>query len=149
MKIISFAWTTPALCTGHKTVTRRDWDDDYARRFKPGELVSAYNRSPRHKGEKVATIRILSVTKERDADAPDSDYAAEGFEWFASGNGDALPKTDRLGYLDTVSWESYEAWRRRGGVSWVCRFEVVELTEKGNDIRAWFELTPWEREMAS
>lgn len=41
MRIISFAWTSPALLAGAKTVTRRDWDDSYARRFSAGELVAA------------------------------------------------------------------------------------------------------------
>lgn len=127
MKIISFAWTSPALIHGHKTVTRRDWDDDYARRFSPGELVAAFNRSPRHRGDKIATIRIVSVTKERDADALDEDWEAEGFAWFCE-HPEALPKGNRLGYLDSVSWESFDDWRQGGGWSWVCRFEVVEVT---------------------
>lgn len=33
-KLISFAWTSPALKSGNKTVTRRQWDATYARRFK-------------------------------------------------------------------------------------------------------------------
>jgi hypothetical protein len=39
MMTISFAWTTPALLAGHKTVTRRDWDAEYAIRFAAGQLV--------------------------------------------------------------------------------------------------------------
>ncbi len=148
MKIISFAWTTPALVTGNKTVTRRGWDDRYAARFKPGELVQAYNRSPRHKGECVAIIRIVYVKKQLDQLAPDSDYEAEGFAWFATGNGDALPKSDRLGYLETVSRESYDAWRQRGGSSWVCRFELVELTPQGQKLADWWNLPPFQRALA-
>ena len=126
MKIISFAWTTAALLAGHKTVTRRDWDDSYAARFKPDEIVQAYNRSPRHRGECVALIRILSVTKEPNADMPDSDYEAEGFRWYAE-NPDQLPKKDRFAYLDGVSWEAFDSWRQSGGESWVIRFTLWKV----------------------
>lgn len=33
MNIISFAWTTEALLCGQKSVTRRDWSDNYAAKF--------------------------------------------------------------------------------------------------------------------
>ena len=57
--IISFARTTPALLNGCKTVTRRDWKDVHAAKFKEGDLVDAYDKSPRNGGHKVATIRII------------------------------------------------------------------------------------------
>lgn len=47
MRIISFGWTWPALVAKSKTVTRWDWDEDYARRFHKGDIVLAYDRSPR------------------------------------------------------------------------------------------------------
>lgn len=125
-RIISFAWTSPALLAGHKTVTRRDWNDDYAKGFRPDMIVSAYNRSPRHRGERIAIIRIVSVTKERDSETPDSDYAGEGFAWFEQ-HPEQLPKGERICYLETVTWESFERWRRGSGESWVCRFELVEV----------------------
>ena len=53
MKIISFAWTTEALLAGIKTCTRRDWNDDYARRFKNGEFCQAFDRNPRAGGKRV------------------------------------------------------------------------------------------------
>lgn len=85
MKIISFAWTTPALLAGRKTVTRRDWQLGYASGFHAGDLVAAYNRSPRHGGRQVATIRLtrapyLESTKE----APPEDYEAEGLAYLDS-----------------------------------------------------------------
>lgn len=39
MKNISFAWTTDALLAGRKTCTCRDWERDYAERFKAGDLT--------------------------------------------------------------------------------------------------------------
>ena len=102
MKNISFAYTTPALLAGQKTVTRRDWDPGYANRFERGELVNAYNRSPRHHGEKAATLRIESVIYEANALAPASDYEAEGFA-FLEAHPDLLPKRDRSIYLIQIS----------------------------------------------
>ncbi len=61
--IISFAWTTPALLAGKKTVTRREWSDKHAAKFKPGDLVDAWDKSPRFKGKKVAVIRIVSIER--------------------------------------------------------------------------------------
>lgn len=135
MKNISFAYTTPALLAGHKTVTRRDWDPSYANRFERGELVNAYNRSPRHHGEKVATLRIVSVTYEPNALAPASDYEAEGFAFLAA-HPELLPKTNRLAYLDGLSRERFDYWRAGGGSMWVCRFVLVEIEPKW---QAWIQ----------
>ncbi len=128
-RIISFAWTTPALVAGHKTVTRRDWDDDYARTFQPGQIVHAYDRSPRHRGNHVATLRIVSVTKEANSETPDSDYEAEGMAYLAK-HPDALPKAKRIDYLEQVSWGGFVWWRLCEGESWVIRFEVVSIKEQ-------------------
>lgn len=141
--IVSFSWTTSALLAGRKTVTRRGWDASYAKRFKPGMLVQAYDRSPRNGGKRVAIIRILSVTYEADADAPDSDYEAEGFDylveqWYEPAEMDAVRRgvdpddDDRChrAWLKLVErglrWQDFEAWRNRGGWSWVVRFELAE-----------------------
>src|SRR4051812_48441921 len=90
--IISFAWTTPPLLAGRKTMTWRDWDDDFASRFHPGQLVDAYNRSPRNHGEKVATIRIVSVTKMSPSDLSDDDWEAEGLAYLFE-HPEQCPKT--------------------------------------------------------
>lgn len=134
-KWISFAWTTPALRAGVKTVTRRQWNPDYARRFKAGDEVIAYDRQPRNGGKPVARLRLThDATYEPDAAAPDSDYVAEGFEWFwlhecersFEANGDA-PAPGFSEIADRCGWDGFDAWRQRGGSSWVVRFELVEL----------------------
>jgi hypothetical protein len=58
MKIISFAWTTPALLAGSKCVTRREWDKKYAESFEAGEYVQAFDKSPRAGGKCVAIIEL-------------------------------------------------------------------------------------------
>ena len=86
MKIISFAWTTPQLLTGVKTVTRRDWTDSYARQFKAGDLVQAYARNPRVGGKRVAIIRLTcDPYKERLGDITDAEEKEEGGMWGSAG----------------------------------------------------------------
>lgn len=129
-RIISFAWTTPALLAGVKTVTRRAWNPDYARSFKPGELVLAYDRSPRVGGKKVANLEIRSVRWERDHDAPDSDWAAEGMQFIHERpalwpiNQSGPRRRGVRGLAIDPSWEHFCAWRMGGGFSWVIRFVV-------------------------
>jgi uncharacterized protein YqfB (UPF0267 family) len=62
--IISFAWTTPALLDGRKTVTRRDWPDSHAVKFKPGAVAIAYDKQPMYGGQAVARIKIVSIRRE-------------------------------------------------------------------------------------
>lgn len=69
MKIISFAKTTAALLAGHKSVTRRYWNPRHALSFKPGEIVQAWDKSPRFGGKMVAEIKIVAVYKEMMKDA--------------------------------------------------------------------------------
>lgn len=58
MMIISYAWTTEALLRGLKRCSRRDWKDDYAKRFKSGRQYQAYDRNPRVGGERVGIIEM-------------------------------------------------------------------------------------------
>jgi hypothetical protein len=110
VKIISFAWTTNALSQDKKTVTRRFWKDDYARRFRKGDLVAAYDRSPRFKGKQVATIRLTQDPyKEPLSLMTDAEEKAEGGLW-----GSAEAFVEMMGGPDKVPW--------------VVRFEVVSLT---------------------
>lgn len=93
MKIISFAWTVPPLLEGKKTVTRRFWNNEYARRFKKGDLVAAYNKSPRFGGKQIATIKLTcNPYKEFLSRMTDEEEKAEGGLWgsakaFADGMG--------------------------------------------------------------
>ncbi len=62
--IISFAKTTGALLDGKKTVTRRDWPDSHAVKFKPGAVAIAYDKQPMYGGRPVARIKIVSIQRE-------------------------------------------------------------------------------------
>lgn len=125
MRIISFGWTWPALLAEgalQKTVTRRQWDAGYAMLFKVGELIQAYDKSPRFKGKKIATIKLLAAPYlENINKMPDSDYEGEGFAYL-NANRYLLPKT--MPY--DVSRAGFEAWRKSGESFWVIRFERVK-----------------------
>lgn len=77
---ISFSWTTPAIRARHKSVTRRDWKDSYARTFKEGEIIIATDRQPRFGGKEIGKIRLTHAPyQESEFDMPDEDYEGEGF----------------------------------------------------------------------
>ena len=121
MKIISFAWTTPALLAGRKTVTRRAWSPRWAATFKAGELVAAYDRQPRFRGHQVATIRLTQAPYvESTAFAPEDDWEGEGFAYLT----DTGAKVD--GLEPAVLWR---AWHLQPQLLYVVRFELVEVVK--------------------
>ena len=118
MKIISFSWTTAALLQGHKTVTRRSWSPNYARQFHAGDLVAAYDRSPRYGGKQVATIRLTQDPYlENTANMPEADYEAEGLAWM-----------ERNTMIIQGEWPNafWDSWKDDAEDVWVIRFEFVE-----------------------
>lgn len=122
--IISFGWTAPALVAGAKTVTRRQWVDSHAEKFKRRDLVKAYDRSPRWGGKEVATIRIAKdLYKEPISEMPDVDWFHEGFEYMFQ-HPELIPKSSPF---KTASWEEFEEWRASGGVYWVVPLRLVEV----------------------
>lgn len=119
MKEISFNWTAPALLAGRKTCTRREWKYGWAIGFQKGELVGALDRQRRYGGKRLALIRITERPyQESTAQAPESDWEAEGFE---------LPR--RAGGADgarpSIIWQSWKRFHPRE--MWVVRFDLVEV----------------------
>jgi len=109
MKIISFAWTTEALLAGLKTVTRRFWSDSYAEKFKEGDRVQAWDKSPRFGGCKVAEIRLTcDPYKEKLAAMPEDDVAKEGGLWASKNE-----------FINCMGGPNEEPW--------VVRFELVAV----------------------
>ena len=113
MSLISFAYTTQALLNGHKTVTRREWNDKYAKQFHKGDIVDVWDRLPRAKGKKVARIRIThDPYKERLGDMPDTDIELEGYG----------PQATVSGFIEAFGGDpNLEVW--------VVRFELLDILE--------------------
>lgn len=114
--IISFNWTSLALLAGEKSVTRRDWKWQHRDRIRDGDVLDAWDFSPRVKGRPIGKIRVLSIDRQPISEMPDSDYEAEGFAYIQSRYG---------GY--TTSRESFKAWRESPIKLFVVRFEPVEM----------------------
>ena len=88
--ILSFAWTTPALLEGRKTVTRRNW-----KRGHPGaaynmclgygygkRIHQAWSKMPYAGGHRVGYVELTCKPYwEKLSDMPESDLAAEGGLW--------------------------------------------------------------------
>jgi hypothetical protein len=120
MKIISFAYTTPALLAGAKTVTRRDWKPEYALRFKSGDVCLAYDKSPRFGGKPVAKIILIGDPyQENTKIAPATDYEAEGFAWLKEHGIKVVGK-----YEVDMLWK---VWKMDGFDKWVVRFSLGEI----------------------
>ena len=118
MNRISFSWTTQALLAGQKTVTRRAWKDSWAKHFRAGDFVAAYDKAPFAGGKQIATIRLSSSAyQERVGDAPESDYHCEGLAWMAN-QGIRIQ-----GQLPGQFWDD---WRMENPLVWVVRFELAK-----------------------
>lgn len=123
--IISFAWTTPALLAGAKTVTRRDWSPAHAAKFRAGDVVDAFDKLPRAHGKKIATIRITRDPYLQWTDAiPLHDYVREGFIWL-----------DDHGQRETVA-RIVEYWHIRPRPVYVIEFELVEVLARDGGVLA-------------
>lgn len=128
--IISFAYTTPALLAGCKTVTRRVWKDSHAAKFTPGMVVDAWWNSPRFlrngkTSDQVAEIEIVSVERGNTLDLVEADFVKEGFEYLDSRN---LPC--RLYGKKYPTWrEFFEIWKTEDTNLWVVDFKLVKKVQ--------------------
>ena len=115
MKIVSFAWTMQALLDGSKTATRRFWKDSYAALFHAGDLVAAWDKSPRAHGKRVATIQLTrDPYKQSLQDMTHEDFVAEGGAWRG-------PNGERL-WFDLAEYQEMMLAQGKGNVPWVVEF---------------------------
>jgi hypothetical protein len=115
--IVSFAYTVDALLAGRKKCTRRDWNADYARRFKEGSVHLAYDRLPRVHGKKVGNIKITQKPYlENTRDIPDTDFEAEGLKYMEE-NG--------LLICGITPRQWFDNWRGSDKDLWVVRLDLV------------------------
>lgn len=119
MNIISFAWTTPAVKARRKSVTRREWDRDYVRRFKAGQFVQGWDKSPRAGGKQFGVLCLLrDPYLESTDEMPASDWECEGFAYLESIGATVKGVTPR---------EVWDAWKLQPVYLYVIRFEIVEI----------------------
>lgn len=124
MKIISFAWTTPALLAGVKCVTRRDWDKDYAESFRADEYVQAFDKSPRAGGKCVAIIQLLRAPYQQGTDELCArDWMDEGFAYLQQ----IGAKCGR-----SMPHEIWENWRLTPTIKWVVPFKMIRTIDQNS-----------------
>lgn len=135
VKIISFGYTWAAVVAGAKKVTRREWDEDYARSFCEGEVLQGWDRSPRFHGRRIADVRLTAQPYlEPVCQIPDEDYELEGFGFLyrnpslRSKTIFGRPVTDAT-FARSGLGSFFEEWRRCDPTErwWVVRFEPVEI----------------------
>ena len=120
MRIISFGWTAPALVAGAKTVTRRDWKDSWAQRFKKGDICQAYDKDPRYGGKRIGYVQLTEdPVKEPMSKMSASDYLKEGFAYLHV-HPERMPAPMPI----DVSPQGFKKWRKSGGSKWVIRFRL-------------------------
>lgn len=116
-------------------MTRRDWTGHYASGFRAGDLVQAWDKSPRNGGHRVATIRLTDdPVHESTAGMFRADYHAEGFAWMnkhierRAEVVNALAKQLGLPKVWSADFASlFNAWIDAEKWLWVVRFELVEV----------------------
>lgn len=118
MKIMSFGWTAAALVVGEKTVTRRDWKDSHAAKFKAGDIVQAYDKAPFAGGKRIGYIQLTADPVKLPMDTmPACDYLNEGFAYLHE-HPELIPASMPI----DVSEQGFIDWRNSGGEKWVVRF---------------------------
>lgn len=114
--IISMAWTSAAFIAGRKNVTRRQWKDEYAKRFKVGYVHDVWDKSPRFGGKFIGKLRIISIKKESISKMPDENYENEGFAYMSEKG---------LTIWGKEPHQAFEDWRNEGGMYWKILFEKL------------------------
>lgn len=117
-KIISCAWTTPAVRARVKKCTRREWPESYARQFKAGDTIQLYDKTPRCGGKFICMVRLTAApVLESSGLAPASDWFDEGFSFLTA----AGATVNKMRPVDL--WVS---WFHEPRPLWVIRWEYLE-----------------------
>ena len=139
-RIISFAYTTPAVKAAVKTVTRRDWSPEYAQQFRDGAWHQAYDKSPRCGGRFIRYIVQTSIALGVLEATPDMDFIEEGFEYLSTiyGGAEQIRKhlapfaDERLSALDV-----FRHWREMGRVKGTMLMVLRFRYPNDEELRGW------------
>lgn len=130
MMIIAFDWTSRALVAGHKWVTRREWSQSHRAKFHAGDIVAAWDKSPRAGGKLIATIELIETPQiELSNTMTNADYVGEGFAYLMRYPGETPER--RAQALRIASPENFTAWKYRREPETVVRFKLVSVLPAG------------------
>lgn len=131
MRSISFAWTTPAYVAKVKLCTRREWEANYARSWKSGEVFYGLDRDRRYFGKEIGVSRMDGAPEYTNA-LPPEDYKLEGFEYLDMLGAKVNKHTPR---------EHWDLWAAEMAADpeirfWVIRYTYEHLTPYGEELFA-------------
>ncbi len=119
MKIISYAWTVPALIARRKVKTRRLWKEKYAKSFHAGDMVQAYDKNPRNGGKRVGIVRLTKDPYQQSTEAMTmQDYEDEGLMYF---------EEQKLRIQDMTPMDFFLQWKKQAELVWVVEFELITI----------------------
>jgi len=120
---ISFAWTTDAVILEKKWRTRRNWARSHAMKFREGQVVDFWDKSPRIHGQNMGQIKLLSSPYlQRAGKMTDEDYDAEGLEWM---------QKNYILIGDEQAKDFFERWKKENLLLYVIEFKLLYLTSPG------------------
>jgi hypothetical protein len=104
------AWMSKPFLANRKSKTRREWSDDYAKRFKEGEVLQVYDRQPRFKGksgyEVFEEYTVYVVVDYRKVEKDDG-------------------RIEIVEQKHETPREFFNEWKEEGGMYYVIRFEKL------------------------
>ncbi len=115
---ISMGWTAPAFLAGEKTETRRNWKDKYAKKFKIGECIEVWDKSPcwtihKQKPIKIGTLIVLKIYKQKiNKNTFYNRSYQEGFDYMIQFDSEKVMKTKR-------------EWSVQNNYLWVLEFKKL------------------------
>ena len=120
---ISFAWTTDAVIMEQKGCTRRNWAHSHAVKFREGQVVDFWDKSPRIHGQNMGQIELLrSPYRQRAGKMTEEDFVAEGLEWM---------QKNYILIGDTQARDFFARWKKENALLYVIEFKLLYLTEPG------------------
>jgi len=128
MAFLVVKWTLPALLAGAQSVIRLPCADRTAAQYRAGSVIPVYAKAPQYGGRVLAELRFVGdPVHELLCDVPNDDYEAMGWSWMHSHPEVLLACFGPRITVQDFSWDAFERWRRRPGIVWTLRFEVVAL----------------------
>jgi len=119
MMNLSMALVTASFVNEQKGVTRRSWTDSHARKFKKGNQIKVYNKSPRNHGEVVGYAEILEwpYRERTGVRKVDELYVDEGFKFL----------DDQYNPIGRPLYDLTKKWIKDNLEYWVLEIEPTEI----------------------